>query len=254
MTKLNISSEFYSLPAMATYLGTAISIWALQSNYLQLALGVVSVLTLFLLLYLIATHRKYRYFKRFKAIDVELHKLSHRTRDYISELRMAENRDEARQISGAATKHALSVASKCFEILIEKPCCSSLMLPRPHKALKTVQYCYNADPQRESIPSDMLSPSDGIAGQAFTSGDVLVWSLGDTRFKEIRNGYAKYYKSGISIPFKAGLVYAGVLNVDCGAESGFDYELHKQVGATIADTVGIIIECLNLWGDANGGA
>lgn len=252
MSSPTVPREIYSVPAIATYVGTGVSVWAVAQHYLLLAVVAMSLVICLLLIYLFFTHKKYRIHRRFRQIDSELHKLAHRTRDYVSELRMAGNVNEARQFSGAAIKHALTVASNCFSRLIGKPCSASLMLRVSHDMLTTVQYCYNTDPQRESRRSSPLPISDGIAGKALTSGDVVVWTKGDPTFIPTRQDFGQYYQSGICVPFQASLTYVGLLNVDTKDENMFSYDMHKQIGAAIGDTIGLIIDALNLWEDSNG--
>lgn len=240
--------ELFSMPSLATFLSAAIAVWAYHEEELLIAVSTLSVLSILLVGYLLVMHRKYRKIKRFKEIDEEIHRLTHRMRDYLTELQASLDNNEAKQVIGNATKSALTTASNIFTILTGEKCVASLMLPdRNTGKLHTVQYSFDVDPQREGNRSNGLDKDQGVAGLAFNSGDVVVWDNHDSQFVRIRENYEECYLSGISIPFKAGYSYAGILNVDCMACGVFNKREHKQVGAALADALGIITEVLSMW-------
>lgn len=47
--------------------------------------------------------------------------------------------------------------------------------------------------------------------------------------------------------------YAGLLNIDTLEEDAFSKVAHKQLAAAVADQIGVILECMNLWRDLNEG-
>ena len=244
----DIKRELFSLPSIATFISAGISIWAYFQSQLLIVVSVLSVLVIILSSYLINVHRKYRKMKRFKEIDEDIHRLTHRMRDYLTELQACLNDNEAKQVIANATKAVLTTSSTIFTKLTAEECVASLMLPdKNSRKLNTVQYSFNVDPQREGNDSQGLNPDEGIAGKAFNSGDVVVWNNYDSTFVKIRENHEKCYLSGISIPFKAGYSYAGILNIDCMECSVFSVDNHKQIGAAIADSLGILTEALSIW-------
>lgn len=245
MQKKDRFKELLSIPAVATYVGTAASIWAIATHYLLQGVIVLSLLSVILLLYNIGMYRRYVHFKRYKVIDAELHRLTHRTHDFLLDLRIANNHGEYDKLAAIATKNALNVASNVFSTLIASPCTASLMLHQKGR-LTTSLYCHNVDPQRENTPSKGLDSGEGIAGQAFVTGDAVVWTVEDHTFREIRKDFKRFYLSGISVPFKVGGQYAGLLNVDCKLAAGFDLSSHKELAMSMADVIGLVSEALQL--------
>jgi transcriptional regulator with GAF, ATPase, and Fis domain len=159
-------------------------------------------------------YRRYSRFKRYKKIDAELHRLTSRTHDYLFELRIANNHGEYDMAAALATKNALTAASNIFTTLLATPCTASLMLVANGR-LTTSLYCHNVDPQREANPSSGLDPGHGVAGQAFGTREPVIWTVEDKTFRDIRKDHRKFYLSGISVPFKVGGEYFGLLNIDC---------------------------------------
>lgn len=243
-----LRKELFSMPSLATFLSAAIAVWAYRENELLIAVSTLSVLSVLLIGYLIAMHRKYRKVKRFKEIDEEIHRLTHRMRDYLTEIQASLDKNEAMQVIGNATKSVLTTASNIFTTLTGEKCVASLMLPdKTTGKLQTFQYSFDVDPQREGNRSDGLDKDQGVAGLAFNSGDVVVWNNHDPQFIKIRKNYEECYLSGICIPFKAGYSYAGILNIDCISCGVFNKDDHKQIGAALADALGIITEVLSMW-------
>lgn len=243
--------EWLSPVAIATYLGTGGTLVAFLEKQTLLAVVFLSVLVVLLFLSNLHIYRRYSYFKRCTQIDSDLHRLTHRTRDHVVELRMISNVYEAEEKSAAAVKGVLTTASTIFTTIVGETCMASLMLER-NGTLRTVQYCHQVEPERENKPSRALAAGEGIAGEAFAVGDVVVWGDGDPSFKGIRDDHANFYRSGMCTPFKLGLRYAGLLNIDSKKVGAFQKETHKQIAATIADQIGVIMECLSLWRDQNG--
>lgn len=237
--------ELLSVPAIATYFGTAASIWAISTQYLLHGVIVLSLLCVILLLYNLGMYRRYAHFKRYKKIDSELRRLTHRTHDFLLDLRIANGYGEYDKAAAIATKNALNVASNVFSTLLASPCTASLMLHKQGRLITSL-YCHNVNPERENNPSKGLDPGQGIAGQAFVTGDAVIWAVNDHNFREIRKEYKRFYLSGISVPFKVGGQYSGLLNVDCGLNQGFSAEAHKDIALCIADVVATISEALEL--------
>ncbi|WP_419177113.1 GAF domain-containing protein [Desulfosediminicola sp.] len=251
MIDKELQKKLLSIPAIATYIGTAIGIWGIVKDKQNLTIITLLVLVSILLGYLYQVYGKYKYFKRYKIIDSEFHRLSHRTRDMVTLMRCASEKQEVMSFTEAATRNALTVASNTFKTITGFDCTASLMIKQNNNRLKTTWYCHNSDPQRESQESTYLELNDGVAGEAVSTGCVIVWNNGDTKFKATREDYGKYYSSGISIPFKSGLEYMGVVNVDSKEIKIFDSKQHQEIGANIADTIGIIFNTQSMWEELN---
>jgi transcriptional regulator with GAF, ATPase, and Fis domain len=166
------------------------------------------------------------------------------------DLRLITTEVEAEEKTAAAIKGALTTAADIFTTIINQDCTASLMLERAG-FLHTYQYCHQVDPGRESKPSGKMPAGDGIAGQAFATGDVVAWGDSAPSFKGIRPGHEAFYRSGMCTPFKVGLQYAGLLNVDSRLENAFQKESHAQLALAVANQIGVIMECMNLWKDGN---
>lgn len=240
--------EWTSPVAIATYLGAIGSYLAYLKDFDLLAIAFLSVLGLILFFSNLLIYRRYVKYKRYTTIDSELHRLTHRTRDFVGDLRLTTDIYEAEEKAASAIKGALTTAANIFTMITEKKCTASLMLEKDG-TLRTYLYCHQVDPERENKPSGKMPSGEGIAGQAFTTGDVVVWGSQTNSFKEIRKEHRNFYNSGISTPFKAGMKYAGLLNIDTLTENAFQKEPHKQIAATVADQIGVIMECTNLWRD-----
>ena len=226
----------------------------IENNLRNTAIS-LSILSLILVGYLYVVNEKYKKYKyKYKSyekiipiIDSQLHRLCHRTRDYTTCLRAAENAQETENYAESAIKNALISASNTFAELTGVTCTSSMMLIQKDGSLKTTLYCPNVDPQRESRPSGNLSTDSGIAGEALSTGNVVSWSSGDTKFKQTRNDFAEYYNSGICIPFKSGFEYLGLLNIDSLETNKFNDKKHREIAATFGDSIALILEIKNLW-------
>jgi transcriptional regulator with GAF, ATPase, and Fis domain len=242
--------EWLSPVSIATYLGTIGSYIAFYKDFDALAVAFLEFLAVVLFLSNLYIYRRYARYKRYTMIDSNLHRLTHRTRDFIVELRLTTDRNEAQEKCAAATKGALTTAADIFTTITDSHCTASLMLERDGQ-LQTFQYCHQVLPERENKPSGKMPSGDGIAGQAFATGDVVVWGESAPSFKSIRPDHASFYRSGMCTPFKAGMKYAGLLNLDSLLENAFQKESHKQLAATLADQIGVIMECMNLWEDLN---
>jgi transcriptional regulator with GAF, ATPase, and Fis domain len=240
--------EWLSPIAIATYIGSIGSIVAVLNKELAVALIVVTTLAAVLLIGNIHFYRRYSRYKRYTEIDHLLHRLTHRTRDYILDLRIETNSLTVEEITASAIKMALSTGADIFTKLTNTQCTASLML-LDDKKLQTVQYCFQVNPERESRRSKELDIGEGIAGQAFATGDLVVWDQNNQAFKQIREDSFSFYTSGFSIPFKAGRNYAGLFNIDSLSVNIFRKSKHKQIAAAIADQIALIIEASNLWSD-----
>lgn len=138
-----------------------------------------------------------------------------------------------------------------FSILTTFKCTASIMLLEPLRAdaeqiLCTAQYCHNASPQREKQRGAGLAVGKGIAGRAFTSGDVVTWTHTDPSFITTRTDYRKYYASGLTAPIKLGAHYLGIVNIDCLEENAFSDKLHAELGGAVADAISSITAALEL--------
>jgi hypothetical protein len=128
------------------------------------------------------------------------------------------------------------------------------MLKQRDGRFRTVYYCHNANPQRESKHSDPLLSSQGIVGKALATGDVVPWGHKDHTFVRTRPDYEKFYRSGLCVPFKKSYDYQGILNIDCLLDEGFNYRSHKELGAAYADMLGLLLECNDVLGGYLGNA
>jgi transcriptional regulator with GAF, ATPase, and Fis domain len=247
--KINWKKDIYSVPAIATYLGLVASVISIRNDRFAIAITALFMLSAILLIYLIIFHNKYLLYKRFKNIDKYLHCLNHRHRDYVLSLRLAEDEKEAKEESARTIISTLSIVSDIFSTLTGVDCTASLMLKTKANSsvvLKTVQYCNQVNPERLSKNSSALLEHEGIAGKALQTGDVIVWTKGDNIFKPTRSKHDSFYLSGMSVPFKANGDYAGLLNIDSPNEEIFDRDDHKQLAASLADSLGLITECFHL--------
>lgn len=248
MQRFERFKEAYSLPALATYGGTAASVWAISSDYLLTGVIVLTLLCVILMLSNILMYRRYSYFKRYKKVDADLRRLTHRIHDFLLELRIGNGSSDFEMSAAMATKGALTAGSNIFSTLLGIPCTASLMLQRNGR-LVTSLYCHNVDISRESNPSQGLDPNQGVASEAFITRDAVVWSAEEKLFKEIRQNSKKFYLSGISVPFKVGQHFVGLLNIDCRQYQRFDVESHRELALSIADTIASINEALALCQD-----
>lgn len=175
-----------------------------------------------------------------------VHNLSHKIRDTISDLRVLDDLNEAKSRVGLCISELLTQSSHCLTRVTGSECVSSLML-HANGSLRTYHYSLNAPSDRTGKSSMPLDPDKGIAGQAFQSGDVVFWSKGHPHFVEIRSNGQRFYESGMTIPFRIGFCYAGLLNVDCKKENAFGGQTHRMIGAAFADAIGAASELLILW-------
>lgn len=166
--------EWLSPPAIATYLGTIAAYLAYLKDYELLSIAFLAVLCAILFFSNLYIYRRYSRYKRYTQIDAELHRLTHRVRDFVADLRLTSDVSEAQEKTAAAVKGALTTAADIFSTVTNSACTASLMLEREGR-LRTFQYCHQVNPERESKPSGEMPAGDGIAGQAFTTGDVVVW-------------------------------------------------------------------------------
>jgi hypothetical protein len=264
-----LRKELFSLPSVATFVGTALGIWTLVEKNAALTFIVLGCVVFILFGYLFALHRKSTDQKRriqtllddFESVSHKLqhttlcfHMLTHRSRDYLTDARTSTTVNEGRDQLSAAIKAGLTTTSNNFTKLLGVACSASMMLRQRDGRFRTVYYCHNANPQRESKRSDPLSASQGIVGKAIATGDVVPWSHNDHTFVRIRTEYEKFYRSGLCIPFKKSYEYQGVLNIDCLLDDGFNYGNHKELGAAYADMLGLLLECDDVLGGYLGNA
>lgn len=247
--EIELHKHLYSVPAIATYIGTGIALWSALQNYILGVAVTLGVLSIVLAIYLYFTNQKYKKYKPYKSIDSELHRLCHRTRDFITLLRCADDKNEVMHLADSAIRNALTSASHAFTKLTGHQCSASIMLKQSDGSLKTIQYCHNSDPQRESQPSDCLPTDSGVAGEALSTGNVVSWSKGDPKFDSTRSNFEDYYISGISAPFKSGFEYMGLLNIDCLEINKFNAKEYREISAMIADSIGLILGAKDLWVD-----
>jgi hypothetical protein len=264
-----LRKEIFSLPAIATFLGTAIAIWTLVEKNAAMTFSVLATVVFILFGYLFAFHRRNSdhkrriqslsedlsiVSKRLHHVSLSFHMLTHRSRDYLSDARTSTSKNERQDQLDAAIKMALTTASGNFTHLLGVPCSASMMIRQRDGRFRTVYYCHNANPQRESKGSDPLHASQGIVGKALATGDVVLWGHKDHIFVRTRPDYEKFYRSGLCVPFKKSYVYQGVLNIDCLNDDGFAYEDHKELGAAYADMLGLLLECNDVLGGHLGNA
>lgn len=184
-----------------------------------------------------------------------MHSLAHEVRDCVSDLRAIEQskdyEEEAKQRIATSTERILNYASTSFTKLLNCECVASLMLREQNRTLTTVCYSGNASRERTGRRSGSLAINGGIAGKAFETKDVVEWKIGDPLFTPIRERFEDFYRSGMSIPFRVGYEYGGILNIDCMDTNAFGNgninNFKKNCGCAFADSIGSITEALNLW-------
>lgn len=247
--------SIWSVPAIATYIGTIVTLWSVAENALQWAVVTLAITCLVLAGYLFVVNRKYRVCKPYRKIDEHFRRMTHHLRDHLHLLKDCPAQELERQ-AATATKSVLNDASNIFSALVGERCTSSIMLPEvgpgPESVLMTAMYCHNVHPQRENLKSGGIPVGKGIVGRAFVSGDVVTWSRSDSDFILTRADYLKYYASGLTAPIKLGSEYVGVLNIDCLVEHAFENKLHGELGAAVADVVSSITAALALRRQHNG--
>lgn len=242
--------EVYSVPAIATYVGTIFTIWMAVTSNIEVALVTSFIVIAVLSGYLISINNKYRNAKPYKNLDAELHRLCNRTSGYLTSLRCADTMDDVNHFTEAALKNALTIASRAFSRITKRSCSSSLML-KTNGDLNTNLYCHESDPERESNPSAKLDAADGIAGEAMSTRTAVSWSSGDSRFKPIRANYSRFYQSGLCVPIEVGFEPRALLNIDSLSANVFDTQEHRELSAMFADTIGIILEANCMWKELN---
>lgn len=238
--------EIVSIPAIATYAGTGASMWAYLADYLFVSTVVLSSVVIVLFFTCIQIHQRSVRFKKFKMIDSDLRRLTHRTKEYTYHLRLANSEQEFKSLSAEALRDVVDAASMVFKILCEVECTVSVMLRVGGGRLATTLYSHNVDPRRKEQPSQPLSPDEGVASEAFRCQEAVVWTSGHRSFKQTRQNHADFYCSGVTVPFKVGGTNAGLLNIDSREEKKFNQKDHQYIATLFADCVALIIEMQQL--------
>ncbi|MBL8329542.1 MAG: GAF domain-containing protein [Rubrivivax sp.] len=270
--------ELFSLPSIATFAGLGLAVWTLVEQRAGMTFTVLAVVVCILVGYLVALHRKntdlkrqlkemedsltrriqslsdelFRESQRRRELAVGFHKLTHRSRDYLSDARTSTSSTELQERLVAAIKMALTTASTTFSQLTGRTCSASVMTKQRDGRFGTWLYCQNANPQRESKPSAPIAATQGIVGRAVTTGDVVAWIDTDHTFFRTRPDHSLFYRSGLCVPFKKSYDYLGILNLDSLDTDAFDYTQHKEIGAAFADQLGLLLECHDTMGGHRG--
>jgi hypothetical protein len=275
MPTTSISRELKSPSALATYAGLLVSIYGLATDkqtFVYWSLGAVVAILIYT-----ALDRQRRYLAARNAHHAEItahsktrdelkevtrqtrdrrrkicrcwHSVSHEIRDLTDYLRTGVDGIEAAELIRQRFEALLNHASTVFRELTGKECVASLMVPDDPRVetLRTKFYSFNVTPERKSHPSRPLPFTGGLVGKAFSTENVVCWTLGDQHFVPIRNDYSAFYSSGIVIPFKLGFRFAGVLNIDSVDPDVFTELEHKQPGCAFADALGAVMGIYELY-------
>lgn len=248
--KLSLIKEWLSPVAIATYLGTIGTLAALWKDSFVISTVILALLSCVLLVSNYLMYKRYSKYKRFTQIDEDLRRLTHTVKEYVLTLRMATSRPEMEELTAGAVRAVLTSASEIFTRVTATRCTASIMMEH-NGLLRTEAYCYQVNRERADKESLALQPDEGIAGQAFSTGAVVVWSSATQSFKAIRDDYLRFYQSGMSIPIRTSMQYAGLLNIDARSEGVFIKERQEEIAHVLADLVGLVMDCRSLWKDLN---
>ena len=248
--KTSFVKEWLSPVAIATYLGTFGTLAALWKDSFVISTIILALLSSVLLVSNYLMYKRYSKYKRFTQIDEDLRRLTHTVKEYVLTLRMATSRPEMEELTAGAIRAVLTSAAEIFTRVTAVQCTASIMMERDG-VLRTESYCYQVNRERADKDSSALQPGEGIAGQAFSTGTVVVWGATTQSFKAIREDYSRFYQSGMSIPIRTSMQYAGLLNVDSKSHGVFIKERQEEIAHVLADLVGLIMDCRSLWKDLN---
>ena len=152
-----------------------------------------------------------------------LHDTIHEARD---ELKLTNLAIAGREV--VASRRILVGLERCFTRLVGARCQASIMLPvlssDPRTMILRTTIRSLTEPVDRREFETRLCEDQGLAGKAFKTGRPICCSDFDKEkdFFAVREGYEKYYRSGIACPFKVnGKVY-GVVNLDCKEKDVFD--------------------------------
>lgn len=249
-SKKSLIKEWLSPVAIATYLGTIGSLAALWKDNYVISIVILALLSAVLLISNYLMYRRYSKYKRFTQIDEDLRRLTHTVKEYVLQLRITTNQEEMNELTAGAIKGTLTSAAEIFNRITAASCTASIMMEH-NGLLRTEAYCHQVNPQRSVKDSSALQPGEGIAGQALSTGDIVTWGPSTQAFKSIRDDYQKFYTSGISIPIRTSMKYAGLLNIDSKSDGIFIKEHQEEIAHIIADHIGLIMDCRSLWTDLN---
>ncbi|MEN9283135.1 MAG: hypothetical protein RLZZ179_628 [Verrucomicrobiota bacterium] len=273
-------SDLYSTPALATYAGLGVSIYSAVNDKLWAAVLGIALGLLVMIGTSMNREKRVRELKsevesknrklkelsdilkqlekqsdgRRKKVFSNWHKVSHSVRDFTTQivvLGRGASTDTLAQELKLQIEALLNVSSTIFSELTGHDCIASLMVYDETNQLSTRFYSSNAPPDRSGNQSSPISTTRGIVGSAFAEGDATRWTLGDLRFIPIRKNYENYYRSGLTIPFKVGRRYAGVLNIDSLIERNFENCTLREAGCAVADAIGIVMGILDLYTKLN---
>lgn len=248
--KTSLVKEWLSPVAVATYLGTIGTLAALWKDSFVISTIILALLSSVLLISNYLMYRRYSKYKRFTQIDEDLRRLTHSVKEYVLTLRVATSRPEMEELTAGAIRAVLTSAAEIFTRVTETQCTASVMMERDG-VLRTEAYCYQVNRERADKESSALQPGEGIAGQAFSTGTVVVWGASTQSFKAIRDEYARFYQSGMSVPIRTSMQYAGLLNIDSKSQGVFIKERQEEIAHVLADLVGLVMDCRSLWKDLN---
>lgn len=251
--KASLLKEWFSPVAVATYLGTIAGLVSSVKEFYAAATVIFALLSAILLLSNFLMYKRYTRYKRYTLIDEDLRRLAHTVKEFVLALRTTTSAIEMEELTAGAIRGVLTSAAEVFSKVSAVPCTASIMLERGGQ-LRTETYCYQVAPERVIKESGSLQAGEGIAGQAFSTGDVVVWGPDTRQFKTIRADTEKFYLSGISIPIRTSMKYCGLLNIDCHATGVFVKDRQEQIAHVLADQIGLIMDCRSLWKDLNGNA
>lgn len=248
--KQSLLKEWLSPVAVATYLGTIGTLAALWKDSFLASTIILALLSTVLLISNLLMYRRYSKYKRFTQIDEDLRRLTHTVKEYVLSLRMTTNHAEMQELMAGAIRAVLTSSAEIFTRITATQCTASIMMERDG-LLRTESYCYQVNRERADKESSALQPGEGIAGQAFSTGTVVVWTPSTQAFKAIREDYLRFYQSGMSVPIRTSMKYAGLLNIDSKKEGVFVKERQEEVALVLADLAGLVMDCRSLWKDLN---
>jgi transcriptional regulator with GAF, ATPase, and Fis domain len=251
MTKEEFTTLISNPVTIVSILASGISIYSVTSQKPEIGFSILILLIVILAGYLSILKIKYDRAKKYREIKSCLHNLAHRARDSFTVLNNTYDSRLAQEHMASSVLNILNTGREIFTKMTGCECVVSLMLENDEGLFQTCFYSSNVSAERESKPNAGLKKDKGIIGLAFDTMDVQLWDDESSNFIPIRDNYKDFYCSGMTIPFHSANEPAGVINIDCMEKNIFSYE-YKDLGAMLADTMGCILEMIDMWTIHNG--
>lgn len=246
--KGSIAKEWLSPIAIATYIAAITAVVALVKEHHLIATTILALLATLLLISTYLTYQRYTKYKRYTLIDEDLRRMTHNAREFVFSLRTTTSAAEVEELTAGTIKSLLTSSAEVFTKITTEPCTASIMLER-NGQLRTQLYCHQVSPERTIKTSGALKADEGVAGQALSTGDAVVWGPSTRSFVATREGHERHYLSGISVPIRTSMQNCGLLNIDSRAEEIFRKESHEEICFVLADHIGLVMDCRSLWKD-----